>query len=71
MLPAGLRAYVTDAILLPEPALLALAAAHWVVASQPAPWVRRLALWGLGCGLGTFTVAFLLALPRLQEWAGL
>ncbi len=71
VLAGGLRAYVTDPIFLAEPALLALAAAHWVVASQPAPWVRRLVLWGLGCGLGAFTAAFLVALPRLQQWAGI
>jgi hypothetical protein len=65
----GIWAYLTDPILLLEPFLLALAAAHWFCTQLSHQSMRRVGLVMLTAGFGVFTIAFLRSLPVLQQIA--
>lgn len=65
----GFWAYLTDPIFLLEPLLLTLAAVHWALGRKPTRRVRALTLIVLTGGLVSFSVAFLLLLPALQNAA--
>jgi hypothetical protein len=52
-------AYVTAPVFLLEPALLALAAAHWIICMKPAPKAMKSSLLALAGGWAMFSAAFL------------
>lgn len=62
----GIWAYLTDPIFLLEPFLLTLMAIHWIM-YYPNQRTRTVGLVMLITGLGTFTLSFLLLLPKLQK----
>ena len=62
----GLKAYLTDPILLLEALLLTLMAVHWTVSKSVNLWVRVLASALLLSGLVLFIATFIYLLPTLQ-----
>jgi len=63
----GVWAYLTDPVFLLEPLLFATAIVHWAYRHQITPWRRRQILIVTVAGVALFSIAFLMALPRLQR----